>query len=103
MPSGTPVVVGDVGSSYIFPSTPPVTSSFPMVSGVPNVLIHSKPVLTLAVAQTAGGPIASATLFSTKTLVAGSPVILGGALTNLATGWLGGTIQASGAAGVLVG
>lgn len=103
MPSGVPVVVGDNGGIYTLPGTPPTQASFPMTGGVPNVLIKGSPVLTVAQGITGGGPIASSTLVSTKTLIGGSPVHLGGSVTNLATGWLGGVLQAATAAGVLVG
>lgn len=103
MPSGIPVVVGDIGGIYTLPGTPPTFSSFPMTGGVANVLIKGSPVLTVANGLTGGGPIVSSTLLSTKTLIAGSPVHLGGSVTNLGTGWTGGVLQATTAAGVLVG
>lgn len=101
--SGVPVVVGDIGGVFTLPTTPPAFSSFPMTGGVPNVLIRGVPVLTVAQGNTGGGPIVSSTLVSTKTLIGGSPVHLGGSVANLATGWVGGVLQATTAAGVLVG
>mgnify|MGYP001583460257 CR=1 FL=1 len=103
MPSGVPIVVGDIGGVYTLPGTPPSFASFPMTGGVPNVLIKGAPVLTVAQGLTGGGPIVSSTLVSTKTLIGGSPVHLGGSVTNLGTGWIGGVLQATVAAGVLVG
>ena len=101
--AGVPIVAGDVGGPYTLPGTPPQVASFSMLSGTTKVLINGRSVMVAGNAQTAGGAIASSTLVSIKTLIEGAPVHLGGSVTNLTTGWLGGVLQPSGASGVIVG
>lgn len=97
-----PAVVGDLGSLYTFPSSPPVVSSFAITAGATTVFFNGAAVAVLPGTQTAGGSIISSTLLSTKVFVEGLPIILGGASTNLGTGWLNGTIVASNAVTVQV-
>jgi hypothetical protein len=99
---GLPVIAGDTGGIYTFPSVPPAFASFAMVTGSVKTFIHGRSIMLLGQAVTAGGPIASASLFSTKTLVESRPVLLGGAVTFLGTGWVGGVLQSSGAVNVQV-
>lgn len=99
---GLPIIVGDIGGIYTYPSVPPLFASFPVTGGSSKTFIHGRAIALLAQAVTAGGPIVSATLFSTKTLVEGRPVLLGGAVTILGTGWLNGTLQPAGAGNVQV-
>ena len=66
------------------------------------MLIKGKSVMLVGQAVTSGGPIVSSTLNSVKTLIEGKPVILGGSVTTLASGYHTGVIAAAGAAGVLV-
>lgn len=98
---GVPVVAGDFGGPYYNPSTQ-AYAPFVMVGGSSRTFINGRSVLLLGQALTTGGPIVSATLVSVVTLVEGRPVLLGGALTNLATGWVLGVLQATGAAGTLI-
>lgn len=99
---GFPIVVGDTGGIYTYPSTPPVMASFQMVQGSVKTFINGRGVMLFGQAVTTGGPIASASLTSVKTLIEGRPVLLGGAVTTLATGWLGGVLQPGGAGVVQV-
>lgn len=92
---GIPVRVGDTGGPYTFPSTPPAVASFPVVSGSVKTLIGGQPVAVFPGTVTAGGQVITSTLNSIKTLVEGAPVILGGSVTNLSTGWITGVMQAS--------
>lgn len=97
-----PVVAGDMGGPYVYPSTPPAYASFPMVSGSTKVFIKGRSVMLVGLANTGGGSIISGTLVSTKTFIEGKPVYLGGAVTMLSTGWLQGVLQAVNAANVFV-
>lgn len=97
-----PVVSGDIGGPYTYPSVPPLVASFPMLAGSVKTLFNSRSVMLLGQATTGGGPIISATLFSTKVFVEGKPVLCVGATTILGTGWIGGVLQGGGASNVLV-
>jgi len=90
-----PVVQGDVGGPYVYPSTPPAYASFPMTSGSVKTFIGGRSVMLVGQANTGGGPIISGTLTSTKVLIEGKPVYVGGAVTMLGTGWLQGVLQAT--------
>lgn len=94
---GFPVVTGDIGGIYTFPSVPPQFASFPMVLGSVVTLFEGKSVMLVGNALTAGGPIATSTLFTTTTFVENLLVHLGGSVTNLATGWLTGVLAVGGA------
>jgi hypothetical protein len=98
---GLPVVAGDIGGPYVYPSVPPLTASFPMTAGSVKTFFNGKSVMLLGQALTGGGPIITATLFTTVTFVEGKPVLLGGAVTNLGTGWLAGVLQPAGAPNVI--
>jgi hypothetical protein len=67
------------------------------------VTIRGRPVGLLPGCPTSGGTITTASLLSTKTLIEGKVVILGGAVTNLDNGYAGGIVSAVQAAGVLIG
>lgn len=97
-----PVVAGDIGGPYVYPSVPPLTASFPMTAGSVKTFFNSRSVMLFGQAFTGGGPIITATAFTLKTFVEGKPVLLVGALTNLGTGWLGGVLQNGGAPNILV-
>lgn len=98
---GLPVVAGDTGGPYVYPSVPPVYASFPMTAGSVKVFFNGKSVMLFGQAFTGGGPIISASLMTTKTFVEGKPVLLVGAMTMLGTGWLNGILQGGGAPNVL--
>lgn len=95
---GFPVVQGDQGGIYTLPGIPPLFASFQMVSGSVKTFIGGRAIMLLAQAVTTGGPIVASSLNSVKTLVEGRPVMLGGSITSLSTGWIGGVLQAVGAA-----
>lgn len=97
-----PVVAGDIGGPYTYPSVPPLTSPFPMVSGSTKVFFNGKSVMLFGQAFTGGGPIISATLMTSVTFVESKPVLLVGAVTMLGTGWINGVLQGGGAPAVLV-
>lgn len=99
---GVPVVAGDIGGPYMYPSTPPVFASFPMVSGSVRTLVSGRSVMLVGQAQTGGGPISAGTLFSVATLIEGKPVYFVGATTFLSTGWLNGVLQGGGATNTLI-
>lgn len=98
-----PIVSGDNGGPYTFPSTPPLVSSFQMTLGSTKVLFGGNSVMLVGAALTTGGNIAASSLFSTKTLVEGRPVHFAGSLTNLDTGWIGGTLIGGSVPNILVG
>jgi hypothetical protein len=97
-----PVVAGDIGGPYVYPSTPPVYASFPMMSGSVKTFFNGRSVMLFGQAFTGGGPIISATLMTTKTFVEGRPVLVVGSMTMLGTGWLNGVLQGGGAPNVFV-
>ena len=99
---GLPVVQGDIGGPYMYPSVPPVFASFPMVSGSTKTLFNTRSVMLLGQAFTGGGPISTATLISVQVFVEGKPILLGGAMTMLSTGWLFGVLQAVNAPNIQV-
>lgn len=94
-----PVVVSDFGGPYQLGQ---LVQTATIVFGSPTVFVKGQPVATLPGAITSLGPIVSSTLNTTKVLVKGSPVILGGSVTNCATGWSNGTVLALNAIGVLM-
>lgn len=97
----TPVVAGDFGGPYTPPGTaPPQIAS--MISGSVRVLVKGKSVLLFGAAFTTLGPIITSSLNSSVTMIEGKPVILGGSVTNLASGYSNGTLFALGAIGVNV-
>lgn len=98
---GLPVVAGDIGGPYVYPSVPPLTASFPMTAGSVKTFFNGRSVMLFGQAITGGGPIISATLFTTKTFVEGRSVLLAGAVTNLGTGWLAGVLQGGNSPNVL--
>lgn len=99
---GIPLVAGDQGGPYTPPGTaPPQIATF--IQGSVRVRVKGKSVaLNNAQALTTLGPIITSTLNSTITMIEGAPVILGGSLTNLASGYSNGTVFALGAIGVNV-
>lgn len=97
---GLPVVAGDIGGPYVYPSVPPVYASFPMTAGSAKTFFNGRSVMLFGQALTGGGPIISATLMTSKTFVEGRPVLLVGAMTMLGTGWLNGVLQGGGAPAV---
>lgn len=99
---GVPVIAGDFGGVYTYPSVPPLFASFQMVSGSVKTFIHGRALMLYGQAGTSGGPIVAASLVSAKTLVENRPVLLSGAVTSLGTGWFGGILQGAGAVGVLL-
>ena len=97
-----PVVAGDIGGPYVYPSTPPQTASFPMVSGSTKVFIGGRSVMLVGAANTGGGAIIAGAPTTTKTFIEGKLVYVGGAVTTLSTGWLQGLLQATNAPNVFV-
>lgn len=89
---GVPIVKDDVGGVYVLPGSPPQFATFPMLQGASRTFFNGRSVMLLGQALTAGGPIATATLVSQKTLIEDKPVLLSGAVTTLQTGWLNGTL-----------
>lgn len=100
---GVPVVQGDVGGPYVYPSTPPAYGSFQMVSGSTKTFISGKSVMLVGQAQTTGGAIITSTTVSAATFVEGRAVHLVGSLTSLSTGWRAGILQGGGAANTQIG
>ena len=99
--AGVPIVAGDVGGPYLKPDQSP--RFFTMVSGSTKVRIRSQSIMLLGQAVTTGGAINSASLVTNKVRVEGKPVLLAGAITNLETGWHGGTLMGGGAGVVSMG
>lgn len=100
---GVPAIAGDIAGPYIPPTPTQPTIIATILSGSTKVLIKGRSVaLFPPLTITDQGPMISSTLNSTTTLVEGSPVILGGSITNLANGYNTGTVIAIGAIGVLV-
>lgn len=100
---GIPAVTGDIGGPYVPPSPtqPPLPAT--MISGSTTVLVKNLSCMTLlGPPQTSLGPIISSTLNTMTTLVQNSPVVLGGSVTNLGSGYSNGVIIAIGAIGVLM-
>lgn len=96
------VVAGDIGGPYVYPSTPPVYASFPMVSGSLKTFFNGRSVMLLGQATTAGGAIISASASTVKVFVEGRAVLIPGAVTILSTGWTNGVLQAGNAPNILV-
>lgn len=92
---GIPVLTGDIGGPYMFPSTPPVFAPATMLVGSTKVFIGGKSVMLLGAANTSLGSIAAGTLFTTTTFIENKPAHLAGSLTFLTTGWLNGVLQGS--------
>lgn len=92
---GIPILAGDTGGPYVFPSTPPVYAPATMVSGSLKVFIGGRSVMLVGAANTSLGAIISGTVFTSKTFIEGKPVHLAGSLTNTSAGWLNGTLQSS--------
>ena len=100
---GVPAIAGDIAGPYTPPSPnlPPVIATIQF--GSTKVFIKNKSVaLFPSVTLTDQGPLISSTLNSTTTLIEGSFVILGGSVTNLASGYNSGIVISIGAIGVLV-
>ena len=97
---GIPIVVGDIGGPYQPPGVgPPVMAT--MVTGSTRVFIRGRPVLLFpSPAVTSLGTIVSSTLNTSIVRIEGRPVLLGGSVTNLSSGFSAGTLIASTAAGV---
>lgn len=98
---GVPVVAGDKGGPYTPPAPGPAILA-DVVVGSTRVVIKGKSVALLGNTVTTFGTILTSTLNSTRTTIEGRPVILGGSLTNLSSGYSNGTMLALGALGVLV-
>lgn len=92
---GIPVLTGDIGGPYMFPSTPPVFAPASMIVGSTTVFIGGRSVMLFGAANTSLGAIISGTLFTTTTFIEGKPVHLAGSLTNTSAGWLNGILQGS--------
>lgn len=94
---GLVVVAGDIGGPYVKPDVPPVVAMGAIVSGATKTLFGGRSVALALPSRTTTtlGTIISASLFSTKTIVEGSPVILGGAITNTSLNFLGGVVIAA--------
>jgi len=90
---GIPIVSGDVGGPYTFPSVPPLVSPATMVTGSTSVFIGGKSVMLVGAANTSLGAIVSGTQFTSKTFIEGKPVHLAGSLTATSAGWLNGVLQ----------
>lgn len=89
---GLPVLAGDTSTPFTFPSSPPVTAPATMLVGTVKTLIGGKSVMTVGAAQTSLGTIVSSSLFTTKTLIEGTPVHLSGSLCTTSAGWFNGTL-----------
>ena len=101
---GFAVVAGDIGGPYIKPGDPPVVAMGTIISGSSKTLFGGRSVALAVPSRTTTtlGTLISASLFTTKTLVEGSPVILGGAVTNTSLNFLGGVVIAAGVLNVNV-
>jgi hypothetical protein len=88
-----PVLQGDVGGPYTYPSTPPLTAPATMLTGSTKVFIGGRSVMLVGQANTTLGAIVASTLVSLKTFVEGAPLHLSGSVTNTSAGWLGGVLQ----------
>jgi len=97
---GLPAVQGDNGVAYYQP--PDKVASFPLLGGSTKVFVRGASVCLFGSALTGGGPIVSGAPTTTKTLVEGKLVYLIGAVTNLGTGWFGGTLVGASAAPVFM-
>lgn len=100
---GVPLVAGDQGGPYAPPSPtlPPVIAVVQV--GSVRVFVKGKSVaLANSTTVTTFGTIITSTINSLRVLVEGAPVILGGSLTNLSSGYSNGTVFAIGAIGVLM-
>lgn len=99
---GVPVVATDIGGPYSPPGTsPPAIAT--VLQGSTRTRIRGQSVaLNNALTLTTLGQIISSTLNTTKTTIEGSPVILGGSLTNLSSGYSNGTLFALAAIGVTI-
>lgn len=98
----SPFVAGDPCGPYQPPAQPLPPLAGICVGGSVKVLIRGRAVALIGAGLTSIGPIVAATLVSTKTLIEGKPVILGGGLTTLATGYHSGPVFAVNAATVQV-
>lgn len=99
---GVPVIAQDQGGPYTPPGTAPPQVAL-VIQGSVRVRIKGASVaLNNAQTLTTLGLIVSSTLNSTTTMIEGVPVILGGSLTNLSSGYSNGTMFALGAVGVNV-
>jgi uncharacterized Zn-binding protein involved in type VI secretion len=98
---GTPVVAGDFGGPYTPPGTAPPQIAT-VIQGSSRVFIKGKSIALFGQAFTTLGPIITSTLNSSVALIEGKPVILGGSVTNLGSGYSNGQLFALGAIGVNV-
>lgn len=96
----TPVVVGDFGGPYTLALAPPQIAT--VISGSARVRIKGRSIALFGQAFTTLGPIITSTSNSARTLIEGKPVILGGSVTSLGSGYSNGTLFALGAIGVNV-
>lgn len=97
---GVPLVAGDQGGPYTLGLLPPVIAT--VVTGSTRVFIKGKAVALFPGTVTTFGSIITSILNSQRTFIEGKPVILGGSLTNLSSGYSNGTVFAIGALGVVV-
>lgn len=98
---GIPLVANDFGGPYTPPGTAP-PQVVTIVGGSTRVFIKGKSVALFPGAITTLGTIIVSSLNSMTTLIEGKPVILGGSLTTLSSGYSNGTVFALGAIGVNV-
>ena len=89
---GIPVLTGDIGGPYMFPSNPPIFSPATMLLGSSKVFIGGRSVMLVGAANTSLGAITVGSLFTTTTFIEGVPAHLSGSVTNLSTGWLFGVL-----------